>query len=305
MMKSLFVVTLIVFLFTLNSIQAKENTISPDFQIVVSVPYLKDILSNITCHQYDDQIKSLIPVGVDPHTFILSPKDRALINDKSYVVEIGAGLEPWLDRISFQKDRHVILSDHLSYSVLADGKKIETQNHLNLDPHIWQSPRLTKQAVAILANKVSGWQPKWKNSIERCSQNYLNLIQTTEDDLKKQVISIPVQKRILVTNHDSLGYFSETYGFRIATILGLSDDEEPTMGQLNDLINMVKKEKIQAVFLETTGNIKNIETIAKNSQIKIGGKLYGDSLGEKGGGADTTIEMWKSNMKTIIQGLKN
>ncbi len=67
---------------------------------------------------------------------------------------------------------------------------------------------------------------------------------------------------------------------------------------------MLKQNNIKALFLETTGNNKSIITIAKNANIKIGGKLYGDSFGEKNSGADTTLGLWQTNVTTIVKALK-
>jgi manganese/iron transport system substrate-binding protein len=50
--------------------------------------------------------------------------------------------------------------------------------------------------------------------------------------------------------------------------------------------------------------MKNLESISRETGVKIGGQLFGDSLGPQGSGAETTLGMWKKNMATIIKAIK-
>jgi ABC-type Zn uptake system ZnuABC Zn-binding protein ZnuA len=292
--------------FFLSMAQAKA------INIVVTVPYLKDLVQNVTCFSPDYKTNSFISAGVDPHTFVLAPNDRIRLTQADLVIQIGAGLEPWLDKIKDNKQSHVILSEHLKFKRMDPAAspvgsprddKHESRDDNSLDPHIWHSPKLTEDAVILLAKTFEKINPQDKNRIEKCTKNYIDNIHSTVEKLKKQLTVIPQKNRILATNHDSLGYFAQTFDFKIYSILGLSDEEEPSLAQLKNLITTLEKQKIKAVFLETTGNSKNMQTVADNAHVKIGGKLYGDSFGEIGSHADTTLGVWQSNVNTIIQGL--
>lgn len=270
--------------------------------VTTSVPYLKDLVENITCQKNNDNINSIIPVGMDPHTFILTPSSRTLIQNSDIFIVVGAGLEPWLHKIKLKPTQTKIVLE--KFLTLRNLKNSEGDNKFQLDPHIWQSPNLTKNAVKILTQAFIKLNPENKNSYESCSARYLQDIESYVEKLKKEINLIPEKNRIIATNHDSLGYFANEFGFKIVSILGLSDEGEPSFNEFHNILQLMKKEEIHSVFLESTGGSKNIQTIAKNAHVKIGGKLYSDSFGDKGSGADTTLGMWETNMTTLVKSLQ-
>ena len=44
-------------------------------------------------------VKNIVPVGASPETFAPTPQDVAAVADANVLVENGAGLESWLDRL--------------------------------------------------------------------------------------------------------------------------------------------------------------------------------------------------------------
>ena len=272
--------------------------------IIVTVPYISDLVHNVTCNSSKYNVDSLIPVGVDPHTYILTPNDRIRIKNANLIIQIGAGLEHWLDKIPFEKGQNrIVFSQHLNFHKMLDTESKNT-NELVFDPHIWQSPKLTEEAALLLSQFLALQNPTDKNSLESCTKKYIEKIHSTVAELKKQVATIPEKNKLLATNHDALGYFADAFGFKIFSILGLSDEDEPSVEQLQSLITLLLQQHIKSVFLESTGNTKNIQTVANNAHVEVGGKLYGDSFGEKGSGADTTISMWQANTATLVKALK-
>lgn len=53
---------------------------------------------------------------------------------------------------------------------------------------------------------------------------------------EQQVRSVPDDRRLLVTSHDSLGYFANLYGFEVlGVVLSFTTDVEPSAEDLADL----------------------------------------------------------------------
>jgi zinc/manganese transport system substrate-binding protein len=303
-----------------NIANPQEGNKNP-IKIETTIPYLKDLVSKASCNSKSFQIESVISVGSDPHTFHMTPSNRIALAKADVIVSIGSGLEPWISKIQKSKNQILVnvteamslkklnsneMRDHKHYS--SDKNKhdhhSEDHNHLEYDPHIWQSPNLTKQALQKISIALKKIRPEEEKKIEACTQDYMKKIDDIVLDLKKTVETIPLEKRIIATNHDALSYFASEFDFQIYSIVGLSDESAPTAAQLKKVILEVKNENIPAVFLESTGNMRNIKTVSKETGVKIGGTLYGDSLGPKGSGAETAPDMWRSNVNTIINALK-
>ncbi len=73
--------------------------------------------------------------------------------------------------------------------------------------------------------------------------------------------------------------------------------------EIAQLIDAIRRERVPAVFIETTVNPKLMERVAREAGVRVGRKLYGDSLGSPGSGADTYIGMMRSNVLSIVQAL--
>jgi hypothetical protein len=63
-----------------------------------------------------------------------------------------------------------------------------------------------------------------------------------------EVARLPPRRRQLVTSHDAFGYFAHDYGFTIHAISGLSTESEADARNLAGLIDLIRRERIGAVF---------------------------------------------------------
>ncbi len=111
---------------------------------------------------------------------------------------------------------------------------------------------------------------------------------------------------MLVTNHHSLGYFAQSYGFEVIGVVipGGSTLAEPSSAELSALVEKVQQSGVRAIFGETTES----ETIADALASEVGTsvevvELYTGSLGEPGSGADTLSGMLLTNATRITDAL--
>lgn len=274
------------YFFTLSFFESFSS--AKQSNIVTTIPYLQDLVQNVTCNNKSISIESIVPTGTDPHTFSIKPSQRLTIQNAAMVIEIGGEFEHWLDKIPKNKNQI----------------RLALIQNTTTDPHIWQSPELTKMAVQKISQSIVEAHFLPKEEVQRCSQNYLKEIDATVKTLKKEIETIPSHKRILATNHDSLSYFAQAFGFQLVSILGASDEAAPTSAQIKNMIQTIRKQHVAALFLESTGDMKGLETVRRETGVKIGGKLYGDSLGSESSGANTTLGMWKTNVTTLVRALK-
>jgi zinc/manganese transport system substrate-binding protein len=313
-----FYTTFSLIVITIQNIAMPQNINNEPIKIETTISYLQDLVLNATCHSKLFEVKTIIPSGINPHTFQLTPANRIELEVANIIIIIGSNFEPWMSRIKKNNNQVIYnVTNDLNLKKLSNSSSnvpvthdeishsSDDQYHLEYDPHIWQSPKLTKQALKNISKILIKAAPNEQKIIETCTQNYIKTIDTVVATLKKRISTIPKEKRVIATNHDSLGYFADEFGFKIYSILGLSDDSAPTAEQLKNIILEVKNKKIPALFLESTGNIRNIKTVSKETGVKIGGTLYGDSLGSNNSGAQTAPSMWNANVNTIMAALKN
>ena len=78
---------------------------------------------------------------------------------------------------------------------------------------------------------------------------------------------------------------------------------------IQDLANLIVKNKVKAIFLESSIPENTIRSVIdavriRNHNVVIGGTLYSDSLGDKKGNAGTYLKMVRLNTEVIVESLK-
>jgi ABC-type Zn uptake system ZnuABC Zn-binding protein ZnuA len=121
--------------------------------------------------------------------------------------------------------------------------------------------------------------------------------------VQQQIETIPPQRRIVITSHDSFQYYGRRFGMQLESVLGTSTDADVRTSDLIRLNEVIRESEVPVVFIESTINPKLLEQVAKDNNISIGGKLYSDSLGDEDSPADTYINMVRHNTDTIVKGL--
>ena len=172
------------------------------------------------------------------------------------------------------------------------------------DPHYWFDPVRVKIVVNDIAARLSVLDPDRGDMFRANAEAYNAKLDELHAWTEQQVSTLPEENRLLVTSHDSYGYFANLYGFEIiGVVLSTTTDVEPSAGDLADLVEEVKEEGVPVVFGETTVSERLASAVAKESGAELV-RLYSGSLGPSGSGADTYIDMVRTNVGRIVEGLQ-
>ena len=172
------------------------------------------------------------------------------------------------------------------------------------DPHFWFDPLRVKLVVNDIAARLSVLDPDGGETYSANASAYNARLDELHSWTEEQVATVPEDGRLLVTSHDSYGYFANLYGFGVVgVVLSVTTDVEPSAGDLADLVHEVKEYGVPAVFGETTVSERLANAVASESGVKLV-RLYSGSLGPDGSGAATYLEMIRTNVGRIVEALK-
>lgn len=256
-------------------------------------------------------VEVLIPVGVDPHDYQASSKQIATLARADLVVANGLGLEeglldalesaaadganvfevaPLLDPLPF---------DDSSFEAASSPERVG-----GLDPHVWMDPIRMADAARVVASELMSVAPSidWSISAER----YADGLMEADDQVTAVLKVVSAPNRKLVTNHDSLGYLAARYDFEVVgtVIPGGTTLGSPSSSDLADLVEIVDREDVPAIFAETTEPSLLAEAVAAElGQSVVVVDLYTGSLGEPGTAADSLVGMWLVNADRIATAL--
>ncbi len=257
----------------------------------------------------DVAVTDLVPVGIDPHTFDPAPGDLRMIVDADLVLTSGLHLEPYLDRLLRQRGsqaRILTVGDALPLVLYRAGKGRETPGRPGSgagepDPHWWQSIDNVLFATNLVRARLSELRPAWSEEFARNARAYEQRLRALKAWVAAQIARLPPGRRQLVTSHDAFGYFARDYGFTVHPISGFSTDSEPNARRLAGLIDLIRRERIPAVFAESSVNPQLVANLVSETGVRLGGTLYADGLGPDDAG--TYEGMYRHNVSTIVDAL--
>lgn len=310
-------ITIIIFLSTLAILAAACLPSQPPkpqgLQVLAVESFLADIAQNVAGDRYT--VQSLIPLGVDPHGFEPTPQDVARISDSDLVIINGSGFEEWLEEMlanSGSELNIISASDGLEIREPQPGEMHDEDDaeheghHHEGDPHFWLDPNLVIHYVENIRDGFIQADPDGADVYNQNATNYIARLQELDGWITDQVATIPVDNRLLVTNHESFGYFADRYGFRIiGTIIpSVSTGAAPSAQELADLVDHILASGAPAIFLETGSNPQLAEQVAAEAGIQVVTGLYTHSLSSPDGDAPTYIAMMRYNVNAIVAALK-
>ena len=136
------------------------------------------------------------------------------------------------------------------------------------------------------------------------AEEFAGVLRALHDETASKLAE--VEARVLITNHDSLSYFAESFGFDVlgTVIPAVTTQAEPSSANLAELVQVIEETGIRAIFAETTEQASLAEAVAAEVGFEVQVvELYTGSLGEPGTAADTYIGMMTVNAERIADAL--
>ena len=232
-----------------------------------------------------------VKAGVDPHEFEPKPADLKVVASAELILVSARNLEGYVGKLR----------------EAAGGKAalLEVGNPLPGkpgDPHWWHSIGNLMRATRIVRDELIRLRPAARADFSANADKYLARLGVLEKWVKAKVAELPRDRRKLVTNHDSFGYFARDFGFSVYPIAGISGNDQPGSKKVASIIETIREQGVKAIFSEDNENPKVIAQITQETGAKLGGKLLSDGLGAKP--LDTIEAMFRHNVTTIVDALK-
>ncbi|MBM3713024.1 MAG: hypothetical protein FJW56_06265 [Actinobacteria bacterium] len=186
-------------------------------------------------------------------------------------------------------------------------EKHSTDKHAHeKDSHFWLNPYLVITYVNNIRDALIDADPAAKDFYIKNAEEYTKKLLILDSWIMEEVKKIPEDKRLLITNHESFGYYADRYGFKIigGIIPSSSTASSPSAREVAELIDKINTLNIKAIFLETGSDPKIANQIADETGVDIITELYTHSLTGPDGDAPAYIDMIRYNTIKIVESLK-
>lgn len=267
--------------------------------ILASTTFLADIARNVAGDRL--MVDSLLPVGADPHAYQPTPQDTAKIADSKLLIVNGMEYEHFLESLleNAGGERKVI------EAAAGISPREDAGGEHGIDPHMWLDPNLVIHYVENIRDGLIAFDPQGEAVYRSNAEAYIAELKDLDAWIVEQTAQIPASRKLLITNHESLGYFAERYGFTIAgtVIESFSSGASPSAAQMTNLIGQVKASGAPAIFLDASDNEALARQLAEETGVRVVTDLNLESLTD-GAPAATYLDMMKHNVTLIVEALK-
>ena len=248
-----------------------------DPRVVVSIKPIHSLVVGVMQGVAEPQL--LVKGGGSPHGYVLRPSEARALASADLIVWVGPNLESFLEKSLGTLGREaekLQLLDALKEQLLParKGGNWETHQHerdhqagehqaLALNPHLWLSPKLAKQVVAVTAAAVSRIDPD-RQAVYR--QNAERLLQKL-DELDRRLAAklAPVKEVPYLVFHDAYQYFEAAYGLNAVGSVTIDPERKPGIKRLLEMREKIKRLNARCVFSEPQFEPKLVATIIEGT----------------------------------------
>jgi len=265
--------------------------------VIASIFPVADMVQQVGGDYVD--VTFVLPAGASPHTFEPKPSLVRTFSSARIFFMIGAGLEFWADK--FVK----LAGSELMTVVLSQGvdlidTTVSENTRMVANPHIWLDPVIAKSMVNKITNALCEVDHQHLTYYRQRGQDYLKELDKLNRRIETTVASFKIKK--YVSFHASWDYFARRYGLESVGVIEAAPGRNPTPIQIKNIVAMIEKSHIRAIFAEPQLNARAAEIIAREADV---GVLLLDPMGSpKQKYGNTYMDLMKHNLNMFKEAMK-
>ena len=268
------------------------------FKVITTFTVIADIARNIGGDAAI--VESITKPDAEIHNYQVTPGDIRRASGSNLILYNGLNLELWFEKFfkNFNSIPSVVVTDNIQPLGISEGPYSGKPN-----PHAWMS---TRNALIYIENIRQAFVKYDKENAETYNKNaaiYATKIIALDEPFREKIESLTIENRWLVTSEGAFSYLAKDYGLKEAFLWPINADGQGTPQQVRKVIDLVRKNRIPAIFSESTVSSKPAKQVARETGARYGGVLYVDSLTSEDGKVPSYIDLLKVTLQTIVEAL--
>lgn len=251
-------------------------------------------------------VTQMMGSGIDPHLYRVTRDDVRAILGADLIVYNGLLLEGKMEGVlrSVGRRKRVVAA-----AELIDARwRLTDRSGGRDDPHVWMDASLWARCGIALAGVFGDFDPNHAADYHDRAARYAETLLRLHAYGRRSIGSIPAGHRVLITSHDAFHYFGRGYGIEVLGVQGMSTDSEAGLRRINELVDLLIRRQVPAVFVESSVPRKSIDALiegagARGHRVRVGGELYSDAMGPGGSYEGSYVGMMDHNITRVTRAL--
>jgi len=298
---------------------ARCRTPAPPVAVAASIIPLGDFCRQIGGDRVAVQV--LTPPGASPHVFEPPPSVVARAMAARVLVCVGAGLDPWAERLRTSRGtqdlvvveaaagvpliQEVHSEDHDHGPGHRHEKKKESPGkghghiHAQGNPHVWLDPVLVQDLCRRIAQAFIQVDPEHRSVYEANLSRYLAELEALHQEIAGRTAAFRL--KAYVSFHPAFAYFARRYGLQEVGVIESAPGREPTPRHIQRLVAAIRRHQVRVVFAEPQLSHRVAEAIAREAGVRV---LVLDPLGGFPPYGEDYLKLMRHNLTVMAEAMQ-
>jgi ABC-type Zn uptake system ZnuABC Zn-binding protein ZnuA len=229
-----------------------------------------------------------------PHDYSLSPGDMKKIAETDIFIANGLGMEDFLGAPVRRANPNIQVVETASSVAPLRGSGA----HGDVNPHTWVSPRNAIVQVKAIEKALSEASPKNRAVFQKNADAYVGRLASLAADFDETAKRF--RNRNVVIFHNVFDYLARDIGLNIVGWIEETPGQDPSAGEMQDLIRTIREEKAAAVFAEPQYPERLAGMVAREAGVPV--RLL-DPVSTGSTALTTYEDVMRTNLRTLTKTL--
>jgi ABC-type Zn uptake system ZnuABC Zn-binding protein ZnuA len=284
--------------------------VAPVLVAGASIPPLADLISRVGGGRVE--VVSVVPQGVDGHTYEPTPSDVADITRADVTFFASVDLNPAVTRtVEANLAPGAVTVDLLETTMTGDEVIVDNvhshgsgNEHGHANVHTWTDPTIGLRWVEEIRARLSELDPSGAEVYASNAADLAAQITALHEATVAATATVPPEFRTLVVYHDSWSYFGRTYGYEVLGALQAADFAEPSASEVANMVEQVRSAGVPAFFGAAVFPVEVLQRVSEEAGVPYVADLADDELpGQPGDPEHGYIGMMVENVRHIVTSL--
>lgn len=207
----------------------------------------------------------------DSHSYQPRVEDIKKIGEIDTLIVNGIGHDEFVFdilKVAPNKDKIKVIYANKSVSLMPIAGTINAQRAV-LNPHTFISITASIQQVYNIARELGEIQPENKEFFLKNAREYAKKLRKLKLDALNQVKDLGKFDFRVATLHGGYDYLLSEFGIDVKAVVEQVHGAQPSASDLEKIIEIIKKEKIDVIFGEKNFSSKFVDTIHKETGVQV------------------------------------
>jgi zinc transport system substrate-binding protein len=209
------------------------------------------------------EVRSILPGEIDAGDYQPRPQDIQKLSDLDAIVVNGIGHDdfifPMLKASGNTKVVVIKPNDQTPQIRSAHGDSVNSHTFISFTNAIQQTYVIEKELAKL--------RPDLADRFQKNAADYAKRLRKIKTDAAVKLADAKITR--VVTVHDGYGYLMQEFGIEIAGVVQPAHGLTPSAGELEQMVDLLKREKIHVVFTEESFPDAMLEVLKKEAGVKV------------------------------------